>query len=80
MHAVGGCSCPSSVETSYWPYADPGPWVSTRTRYRYEYHHNATLEAGFAISVWDDFGKFRVLNRTSMQWDAPVVEALGCKP
>lgn len=54
--------------------------MSTRTRYRYEYHHNATLEAGFAISVWDDFGKFRVLNRTSMQWDAPVVEALGCKP
>jgi hypothetical protein len=42
----------------------------------YEEHRKAIESHGFAASVWDDDGGFKVYDRQANMWDEPVVEAL----
>jgi len=42
----------------------------------YQFHRQAGLKTGLALAVWDDSGKFGILNRTSLTWNEPILHAL----
>ena len=42
----------------------------------YKAHGNAIRSHGFASSVWDDDGQYRVYDRNADQWDDLLVSAL----
>jgi hypothetical protein len=43
----------------------------------YAAHAAAIRSHGFAASVWDDDGMFRVFDRNANTWDVDVLKALG---
>ena len=45
----------------------------------YSEHRKAIDSHGFAASVWDDDGGFRLYDRQTNTWDERVLEALGKK-